>query len=102
MTLASPIAAAAWCGSWTAASRTTACARPRDSGEASMKSLASLRESLIDGVVDMRAHPSRSLLQLVGIVLGVASVVSTFGLIEGGKRKMTAFFDNTGGIRKMI
>jgi putative ABC transport system permease protein len=67
-----------------------------------MRSLASLRESVIDGVVDMRARPDRSLLQLVGIVLGVASVVSTFGLIDGGKKKMTEFFDRTGGIRKIF
>jgi putative ABC transport system permease protein len=66
------------------------------------KHLASLRESLLDGVADIRSHWSRTLLQLVGIVLGVASVVATFGLIDGGKRQMTEFFDRTGGIRKMF
>lgn len=65
-------------------------------------SLASLRESVVDGVADMNSHRSRSILQLVGIVLGVASVVATFGLIDGGKRQMNAFFDETGGIRKML
>ena len=66
------------------------------------KHLASLWESVVDGVVDMNSHRSRSVLQLVGIVLGVASVVATFGLIDGGKRKMTEFFEQTGGIRKMF
>src|SRR5262245_1230789 len=66
------------------------------------KHLASLRESVVDGVADIRSHWSRTLLQLVGIVLGVASVVATFGLIDGGKRQMTEFFDQTGGIRKMF
>ena len=66
------------------------------------KHLASLRESVVDGVADIRSHWSRTLLQLVGIVLGVASVVATFGLIDGGKRQMTEFFDRTGGIRKMF
>jgi ABC-type antimicrobial peptide transport system permease subunit len=61
----------------------------------------SLWESLVDGIVDIRSHRSRSLLQVVGIVLGVASVVATFGLIEGGKRQMTTVYDLTGGIRKM-
>jgi ABC-type antimicrobial peptide transport system permease subunit len=65
------------------------------------KHLASLWESVIDGVVDINSHRSRSLLQVIGIVLGVASVVATFGLIEGGKRQMTEVFDQTGGIRKM-
>jgi ABC-type antimicrobial peptide transport system permease subunit len=67
-----------------------------------MKYLASLWESVVDGVVDMNAHRSRSLLQLVGIVLGVASVVATFGLIDGGRRKAMEFYDETGGIRKMF
>jgi ABC-type antimicrobial peptide transport system permease subunit len=66
------------------------------------KHLASLRESVVDGVADIRSHWSRTILQLVGIVLGVASVVATFGLIDGGKRMMTEFFDRTGGIRKMF
>jgi ABC-type antimicrobial peptide transport system permease subunit len=66
------------------------------------KHLASLWESVIDGVVDIRTHRSRSVLQVVGIVLGVASVVATFGLIDGGKRKMNEFFDKTGGIKKMF
>jgi len=63
--------------------------------------VASLWESLVDGIVDINTHRSRSLLQVVGIVLGVASVVATFGLIEGGKRQMTTVYDLTGGIRKM-
>ncbi|HLA79220.1 MAG TPA: ABC transporter permease [Vicinamibacteria bacterium] len=66
------------------------------------KHLASLWESVVDGVVDIGSHRARSLLQVVGIVLGVASVVATFGLIDGGKRQMTEFFDKTGGIRKMF
>jgi ABC-type antimicrobial peptide transport system permease subunit len=63
--------------------------------------LNSLWESVVDGIVDINTHRSRSLLQALGIVLGVASVVATFGLIEGGKRQMTQVYDLTGGIRKM-
>jgi putative ABC transport system permease protein len=65
------------------------------------KYLASVWESLIDGVVDINSHRSRSVLQVLGVILGVASVVATFGLIEGGKRQMTEVYDQTGGIRKM-
>jgi ABC-type antimicrobial peptide transport system permease subunit len=64
--------------------------------------LASVWESVIDGVVDMNSHRTRSALQLVGIVLGVASVVATFGLIDGGRQQVMAFFDQTGGVRKML
>src|SRR5512138_1716262 len=62
----------------------------------------SLWDSLLDGVVDMAAHKSRSVLQMVGIVLGVGSVVATFGLIDGGRRQGQAFWEKTGGIKKML
>jgi ABC-type antimicrobial peptide transport system permease subunit len=65
------------------------------------KHLSSLWESLVDGVVDINSHRARSLLQMVGIVLGVASVVATFGLIAGSGAQLTEFFERTGGIRKM-
>jgi putative ABC transport system permease protein len=64
--------------------------------------LLSLWDSVVDGIVDINTHRSRSLLQMVGIVLGVASVVATFGLIDGGRRKGQEFWDQTGGIRKMF
>jgi ABC-type antimicrobial peptide transport system permease subunit len=64
--------------------------------------LMSLWDSVKDGVVDINAHRSRSLLQMIGIVLGVGSVVATFGLIDGGRRKGQEFWDETGGIRKMF
>ena len=67
-----------------------------------MKHLASLWESVIDGVVDINSHRSRSVLQLIGIVLGVASVVATFGLIDGGRQQVMNFFEQTGGVRKMF
>lgn len=67
-----------------------------------MKYLASIWESVIDGVVDINSHRSRSLLQLIGIVLGVASVVATFGLIDGGRQQVMDFFEQTGGVRKML
>jgi len=66
------------------------------------KHLLSLWDSVVDGVVDINTHRSRSALQMVGIVLGVASVVATFGLIDGGRRKGQEFWDRTGGVRKMF
>ncbi len=64
--------------------------------------LLSLWDSLLDGVVDMAAHKSRSILQMVGIILGVGSVVATFGLIDSGRRQGQEFWEKTGGIKKML
>ncbi len=64
--------------------------------------LFSLWDSVVDGVVDMNAHRSRSVLQMVGIILGVGSVVATFGLIDGGRRQGQKFWEETGGIKKMF
>ena len=50
----------------------------------------------------MAAHKSRSVLQMVGIILGVGSVVATFGLIDGGRQQGQKFWDQTGGIKKMF
>ena len=69
---------------------------------ASRRYLMSLWDSVLDGIVDINTNRSRSLLQMVGIVLGVASVVATFGLIDGGRRKGQEFWDKTGGVRKMF
>ena len=41
-------------------------------------------------------------LQMVGIILGVGSVVATFGLIDGGRRQGQKFWEETGGIKKMF
>jgi len=62
----------------------------------------SLWDSVKDGVVDMAAHKSRSVLQMVGIILGVGSVVATFGLIDGGRRQGQKFWEQTGGVTKMF
>jgi putative ABC transport system permease protein len=64
--------------------------------------LFSLWDSVVDGVVDMTANKSRSVLQMVGIILGVGSVVATFGLIDGGRRQGQKFWEQTGGIKKMF
>src|SRR5512134_2370659 len=50
----------------------------------------------------MGAHKSRSFLQMVGIILGVGSVVATFGLIDGGRRQGQKFWEQTGGVKKMF
>jgi len=63
--------------------------------------LGSLWESVVDGVVDIRAHLSRTILQALGIILGVGSVVATFGLINGGRAQGEKFWNEQGGLRKI-
>lgn len=66
-----------------------------------MRFLSSFWAALVDRVADMKANRSRSVLQFIGIVLGVGSVVATLGLIDGGRQQATKFFETTGGILKM-
>ena len=42
-------------------------------------------EAIIDGVLDIKDHMGRTLLQLLGIILGAGSIVATFSLSVAGK-----------------
>ena len=59
-------------------------------------------ESVIDGVVDIKAHKGRTFLQTVGVILGVASVVTVMALVDSGSRRMKDFFSEIGGLRKLL
>ncbi|HZI93612.1 MAG TPA: ABC transporter permease [Patescibacteria group bacterium] len=59
-------------------------------------------ESVVDGIVDIKAHKGRTFLQAVGVVLGVASVVTTMALADSGRRRSMEFFAETGGLRKVL
>jgi putative ABC transport system permease protein len=58
-------------------------------------------ESIIDGVRDIRDHFGRTMLQLLGIILGAASIVATFSLSTAGKAASMEFYRVSGGIQKM-
>jgi ABC-type antimicrobial peptide transport system permease subunit len=58
-------------------------------------------ESIIDGFRDIRDHFGRTMLQLVGIILGAASIVATFSLSTAGKAASMEFYRVSGGIQKM-
>ncbi len=60
-----------------------------------------LFESIIDGIRDIRDHFGRTLLQLVGIILGAASIVATFSLSVAGKEASMKFYAVSGGIQKI-
>ena len=58
-------------------------------------------ESILDGIRDIRDHFGRTLLQLVGIILGAGSIVATFSLSVAGKEASMEYYRRTGGIQKI-
>ncbi|MCD4690867.1 ABC transporter permease [bacterium] len=60
-----------------------------------------LAESIGAGLRDMGANKSRAAITMVGIVLGVASVVTVLSLMEGGRAQTEAYFEELGGLREL-
>jgi putative ABC transport system permease protein len=61
-----------------------------------------IHESIVDGLVDVRTHKLRTLLQTLGVILGVASLVAVQGLADSGRRQATRFFSEFGGLTKLF
>jgi len=60
-----------------------------------------LLEVVADGFADIRANAGRTALQTVGVVLGVASVVATLGLMAGERAQSMKYWEETGGVLKL-
>ncbi len=58
-------------------------------------------ESLGAGIRDMSANKGRAIITMIGIVLGVASVVAVLALMRGGTAQTEAFFEELGGLREL-
>jgi putative ABC transport system permease protein len=58
-------------------------------------------ESIVDSLAEIKDHLGRTLLQLLGIVLGVASIVATFSLSVAGKAASMEYYRASGGIQKI-
>ena len=58
-------------------------------------------EAIIDGVRDIKDHMGRTLLQLLGIILGAGSIVATFSLSVAGKEASMKFYRVSGGIERI-
>ncbi|HEV7763761.1 MAG TPA: ABC transporter permease [Thermoanaerobaculia bacterium] len=58
-------------------------------------------EAIIDGVLDIKDHMGRTLLQLLGIILGAGSIVATFSLSVAGKEQAMKFYRVSGGIERI-
>src|SRR5947209_17040626 len=60
-----------------------------------------LLESILDGIRDIKDHFGRTMLQLVGIILGAGSIVATFSLSVAGKSASMNYYKISGGIQKI-
>jgi putative ABC transport system permease protein len=58
-------------------------------------------ESILDGIRDIKDHFGRTLLQLIGIILGAGSIVATFSLSVAGKEASMRFYKVSGGIERI-
>jgi putative ABC transport system permease protein len=58
-------------------------------------------ESILDGIRDIKDHFGRTLLQLIGIILGAGSIVATFSLSVAGKAASMQYYKVSGGIQKI-
>lgn len=59
-------------------------------------------ESILDGLRDIKDHFGRTLLQLLGIILGAGSIVATFSLSVAGKSAAMEYYKVSGGIQKIF
>jgi ABC-type antimicrobial peptide transport system permease subunit len=61
-----------------------------------------LRESIFDALVEVRVNRARTVLQTLGVILGVASLVAVQGMSDAGRRQGLKFFSEFGGLRKVL
>ena len=59
-------------------------------------------EALLDGLADMRARPGRTILQMTGVLLGVASIVACLTIVDANRTASLKFFEKMGGLRKIL
>ena len=57
--------------------------------------------AVVDGLADVRANLGRTVLQTLGVVLGVASVIGTMSLTVGMKQRSMEYYAETGGLLKV-
>ena len=66
-----------------------------------MKTTGAFRERLRSAWVEIAENPGRSLLQALGIMLGVASVLGGFSIADSQRRQAERLFAKVGGIDKL-
>jgi putative ABC transport system permease protein len=66
-----------------------------------MKTLSQLLPDLLQGVENLRLHKLRTLLTMLGMIFGVAAVVSMLSIGAGAQQQMMAFIEQL-GVRNLI
>jgi ABC-type antimicrobial peptide transport system permease subunit len=66
-----------------------------------VKTSGAFRERLREAWIEIRENPGRSILQTLGVVLGVASVLGGFSLSDSQRRQAEHIFARIGGIDKL-
>jgi putative ABC transport system permease protein len=56
--------------------------------------------AVADGFAEVRAHARRTTLQTLGVIMGVASVVATLGMMAGEKAQSMRYYEQSGGVLK--
>ena len=60
-----------------------------------------LAESIGAGARDLASNKARAVITMIGIVLGVASVVTVLALMRGGEEQTQDFFEELGGLEEL-
>lgn len=60
-----------------------------------------LLSAFVHGIREIASHKFRSLLSMIGIILGVAALVGMVGVVEGMMSGFRKTFESTGGIEKI-
>jgi ABC-type antimicrobial peptide transport system permease subunit len=66
-----------------------------------MKTSGAFRERLYESWTELRENPGRSLLQALGVMLGVASVLGGFSISDSQRQQSARIFARIGGIDKL-
>ena len=53
------------------------------------------------GIVDMLSNKGRTLITMLGIILGAMSVIAVLSLVQGGKKQSVQFLEERGGVLKL-
>lgn len=66
-----------------------------------MNTSGAFRERLLEAWTELRSNPGRSVLQALGVMLGVASVLGGFSISDSQRQQSDRLFNRMGGIDKV-
>src|SRR5262245_56485921 len=89
-------AAGAWCGCMTGALRKIAMSELIDSAGSSRRLFYALQECLRSAMSSIQAHRLRSFLTMLGVIIGVASVICVIALVQGMSASISKQFAGLG------